>query len=73
MRDNLSESVIREAITCVQQSETDVISQLCIILETVSISGETACLSQVSSIMKKWSDCPPSVIAEELESLVEED
>ena len=73
MRDNLSESVIREAITCVQQSETEVISQLCIILETVSISGDTACLSEVSSIMNKWSDCPPSVIAEELKSLVEED
>ena len=72
MRDNLSESVIRKTITCVQQSETEVISKLCVILETVSTSGETACLSEVSSIMKKFLDCPPSEIVEELKSLIKE-
>lgn len=72
MRDKLPASVIRETIACVQQAETEVISILCTILDQVDTSGDTACLREVSSIIKKWPDCPPSIMVEELKPLVEE-
>jgi len=72
MRNNLSASVIRETISCVQQTEAEVISILCTILNQVDTSGNTACLRKVSSIIKKWPDCPPALIADELKPLVQE-
>ncbi len=64
--------ILKDTIQSIQRDEDDAISTLCSILSRVGVSGKTSCLIRVTSIMKKWTGCPPSEIVEELQAVEDE-
>ncbi len=67
--DSLNGSPLKDTIQSIQRDEDDAISTLCSILSSVEASGKVSCLTHVAGIMKKWPDCPPSMIVEELQAV----
>jgi len=61
--------ILKDTIRAVQRDEDNAMSTLCSILSKVYASGKTSCLIQVTSIMNKWTGCPPSKIVEELQAV----
>ena len=63
---------LKDTLREVQRDEGDVISTLCSILSKVHDSGKTSCLADVAASINKWTACPPSKIAEELQAVEDE-